>query len=596
MSRFGRGQAQSNRTMFAAIIVVLFVFAGLGCSSHSDEETKGSSDDEGAENAQEADYSIKAYVTRGKGPVLTEFGPVDAVERHGYSTKSLLLPRTTGAIDRDGGDPGDMHDWTEQEVAEGKQPGWLLLQAALGTCIAEAPVNLYTYSLVGTDTPDWGLVDQPGAWDSRWFMIGARIPSSLCEMRLQVQDLLLCAAGKLEAASSTVDTVRWTVHYQDERKVVAHPENEFIDTEEVTYIIPPQATEDQFILRDLAIATLAQLARLDLEPAQPIGEHSEEWVPGWTSYWGNETCEAQWAAVLDDPTSLESTDHVCAASYWAEISGSNQAVLTLQDKIRCVQQSMRGHTHVLRASGRLLRRLLDDSFYADLAGAERNRAAAGDPSRGVELMWGVHDSVNGSYSSLRHALRLLYGRWELGPNYALEQHDPPVPPVGAPEYPHDDPMCSRIAELDLLPEAVAAGFDARWKDRSVETSGQALALSTLMGSGIVLPPDAYARSAIDDARGAIARQLLFAALETQWSNEDPLDPDGVEVEDFAKTPAGRAVAGVLDDISDEDFRFALDRVFGLFRYLTNQNAGLATVRQLQLDESSIRHDAHRGQT
>jgi hypothetical protein len=387
---FGRSALpHQKRLLFVLLMATLSALFGAACSSDATDDGKPS-DGTPAQRALDTDYAVKAYVTRGDGrPVLTKFGPADVKAATSRTTKGLLQPRVTGALEQDGS-VGEMEDMTDQELADGKQPGWTLLQAALGTCLAEGAKSVWTQSVAATDSPYWGAPESYYAFG--WFMVASPFPIRVCENRLQIEDLFLCAAGKLGEAATTLSAVEWTFHYNENTKLATHPAS---GAPQVTYIIPPQSTKDQFILRDLAIATLAQLARLDLEPAQPISDTSGEWTPGWYSYWSGQTCEARWSDALNDPSLLEPTDHVCFDSYSGDIQEGEE--LSLDDKIYCVQQSMRGHTHVLRAASRVLRRLLDDSFYADLSGAERNRAAAGDPSRGVQLMWGVDDSVDGSY-------------------------------------------------------------------------------------------------------------------------------------------------------------------------------------------------------
>src|SRR5262249_50744350 len=69
-----------------------------------------------------------------------------------------------------------------------------------------------------------------------------------CEQNLQQQEVLLCAADKLSEVGRSVGTLKWDLKAPDN----------------VTITIPPQATADRFIARDMALNVLAHLARLPL--------------------------------------------------------------------------------------------------------------------------------------------------------------------------------------------------------------------------------------------------------------------------------------------------------------------------------------------
>src|SRR5688500_1015504 len=100
-------------------------------------------------------------------------------------------------------------------------------------------------------------------------------------------------------------------------------------------------------------------------------------------------------------------------------------------------------------------------------------------------MRGAKDGEYSPYNSLRHAARILFGRWEMWP---------PIPDVpNRPPTPSGDPRCAGYGAFDLIqppPElpisAFGAGISARWMDRKVTTSGQSFATSTLDKAGIVI--------------------------------------------------------------------------------------------------------------
>src|SRR5690606_22508061 len=75
-----------------------------------------------------------------------------------------------------------------------------------------------------------------------------------CDAQLAAQEVLLCAADKLAEIADSVGPIRWDIDYWSSAT----------SNEDVTIEIPPQATQDRFIARDMALNTLASAAQVDL--------------------------------------------------------------------------------------------------------------------------------------------------------------------------------------------------------------------------------------------------------------------------------------------------------------------------------------------
>jgi len=596
--------------LWRACLAAALVLTATACSS--DAEPDGSGSLPGSDGTPKADYSIKVWVLHDGKRNLVEFAPADAPDRGLFAARTStpehsettvqpfgLQPRGNATIeDPDGGivHEGDMAD---EELAQGKQPGWGFLRAALEQCAYEVA----DWTGMGPTLAEFPWTG--GHW--YFFTEGEYGGVAHCDYNLRYQELLVCAAAKLTEVSETVGNITWD-------NVTMGSTLGFEYQKPVRWVIPAQSTRDKFVLHDLAINALAHVALLN----NPL-----TWKASRPSYFPDDmsvaTCADFFAWAMSAPSEV---------TYFEEVYEPKSP----EDPAFAANR-LRLQANILRAAGRLLRDLVDRSFYADLAGAEKNRARVGDPARGTGLMWGVQSGEDGSYNTLRHAMRLLFGRWELGPNYAVATQkvvdDPcqcfggectcPVPDclcldkectceecscteagacsctyeaplapppdvTGKPRVPHEDPACRGYRALELLRKEstgttlLSPGFSARWQDREVSTTGQSLAYSTLLGAGIVIPPASYRDKDVDPVRTAIEEQLLLEAANAARANGEPWIAVGSEAFDtFKNSVAGKAVSAVFHEIEDEDLVFALDRMFGQFRLLTDQRESLNRV-------------------
>jgi hypothetical protein len=355
-----------------------------------------------------------------------------------------------------------------------------------------------------------------------------------CDGVLQTQEELLCIADKLAEAADTVAPVRW----------------EYLGT----YLtVPPQAAEDKFILRDLALNALAHLASLaNARPSLNIGAT---------------TCAQAYVAALEDPQRVTTYGGGIFSDRANGYRGDLDAGLeyTPANVAALLKPRILLSAHIARAGGRLVKDLLEKSVQADLAGAEKLRAT-GD----LQEMWGASLRQETPYNTLRHALRLLYGRWEFEPHPTLT---PPAPTASSSltyyrsyvsKY---DPMCGGYRTLssaggdaeDAL-DALGPAFANRWKDTPPSTAGHSLALSAIEAAGIVVPGTAQSSA----LREAVLEQLEYSAAIRQ-----NILPGTPEYQEFTAGVRAEGLRKLMSEVSDEDIRFAIERTFGTYVLLTN---------------------------
>ncbi len=430
----------------------------------------------------------------------------------------------------------------------GKEPGWLLSYAAAKQCrmeFARSDRPIPPYATRIREEP-WGFTDS-----TAWYHYGQKGNSegqrfTSCDDVLYHEELTLCIADKLASIADAVgpltwDGPGWSGSGWDSIQTFAAYND--------TWVIPPQKARDRFIVRDLAINALAHLARLDLEV--PTDVHGNPSPLG--------ECAGAYSNAMLDVIAPADQQFLFGVAEGQIPQYFPPDWIVTNSPADIAEYRLVFRAQILRAGARLLRKLIGDSVYADLAGAEQARASAGDPARGAEYYWGIRDTADAPYNSIQHALRVLFGRWELGP--------PKTSGLTALEFraPRGDPKCDGVSWNDLIERLKA--FDARWSDRPVRTEGQSQAVAVLEHTGIVLSPKDVDEQGIDAARSAIKDQLLLdAALERGLTSTSDL-VNGVP---FSSTPTAQAVSATIEKVEDGDLHFAIDKAFHIYQLLTGR--------------------------
>src|SRR5262249_49205988 len=167
---------------------------------------------------------------------------------------------------------------------------------------------------------------------------------------LEAQEILLCAADKLAEIADTVTPITW----ESDPGFISGPDRAI----HATITIPPQATKDKFIVRDMAINVLAHLARLETD-TRPLTAFNDHIIQGFP------TCLDAYAA--GEPTAFS------VSSYLPPVQTAPNA--STIDSLRASRLQYKAH--ILRGAERLLRDLVEKSVHDDLAGSERMRGLAG---------------------------------------------------------------------------------------------------------------------------------------------------------------------------------------------------------------------------
>jgi hypothetical protein len=213
---------------------------------------------------------------------------------------------------------------------------------------------------------------------SRFYIFDKASVSRTCDHQLLAEEVLLCAADRLAQIADSVGTVVWNTAAGD--------------LTPITVTIPPQAREDKFIARDMAMNVLAHLSRVAAEIKPDIGQ-----FPGVNS------CAVFYGQLLNGVRHERIIDPNASTLF---PTVPNDARATIIQRIRYKRK-------LYTAALRLLKNLIEASVEDDLAGAERARSEAADPGEGARRMWGYQGSDRpADYNSIGHALRVLFGRLE----------------------------------------------------------------------------------------------------------------------------------------------------------------------------------------
>jgi len=526
-------------------------------------------------------YSIKAYALKDGQRKLIKFAPSEAtLPTASAAPKPAATTETAGTRPPPNSTEPDVLGKSQAALDINADPDSQsevnLVNAAMAECIHqndELPlqgVQSYYYSgLFG------GGTFSPRLQDGFTFYAFNAVTEATwgCDTRLAAQELILCTADKLSEIADTVRPIEWASDHKVDNATA--------------WEIPPQSSRDKFIARDLAINALAHIPLLDTD-RDCIGSYSTyASSPNRTSS-PNQEIAADLSGLFCDPIygCNNPWRQALVAGVTVDASGTTHDVVPLVPAGNAKPTWGTAGTHsearlqyranIYRASGRLLKDLIDKSVEADMAGAEQQRANEGDPLSGAQLMWGVQDRGNGRYNSLRHALRVLVGR--------LERYDGEAAPIGgfllggspgiynnSPGGGHllsskdqrcngflaFEPNVGGVAQPDLL-DAVTPFFGARWASRPPQTAGESFASSTLVQSGIVIHPSAEQTLGFDGERSLIRNQLLANAASER----------GLSVTDFLASAMGTAMGATFDSIAGADLSYAIRENYNTFRLLT----------------------------
>jgi hypothetical protein len=508
---------------FSAIVLGAFLIA-IACSSSDDGAQKKKKPDP---NNPFASYSVK--IRAGKDGERFDLPPLKET--------SFYIPhaRLKGGVTRNGVPFPDLpktelppkQPSSKPQVKINTPEGGVEIEDDLSTTLGWALVYGAAYECGFGSEPslsDYPVGQDPviPPWSGNAFFVFEQDPAA-CDPQVAYQEAALCIADKLTEIADTPAAVTWS-------KVPTSPTISGMPPG--PWQIPPQASIDRFIARDVAMHTLAIIGYTDLL--------AHDSPPGATN--PTRTC----AQAYGEAAALASTSPSAPvlANYYTTVFGvpeSDPALyfpptgdnrMELSNFEGFARTRMLFNAHVLRAAARLLRDQIPKAVYADLAGGERQRAKATDPLRGAKLMWGAETDADRPYNSLAHVTRVISGRWERGD---LET-DPQFP-------------CGGIEPLNLLKEGLGPEFSARYSDRVVTNKDQEIAAKLVDQSGVVLDESVILTESIATIRGAIQDQLVANAAAIHGVS--PTDAD------FIGWGEGKAIVEMLGKVADEDLRFGL---------------------------------------
>jgi hypothetical protein len=523
-------------------LVLASAIALLANCSDDASNTKPKPSD-GATTGYES-YAIHVYASTKDGDVRIDFPPIEEVS----APKATVFGQTTPAaspgskanvlVQVDGGT-------VELDPSGGNanyDVGWLLLLRAVGQCAKSGD------SLV-LGAP-WKPTSPTAYYE---YVFSTPAADQDCERMMRRQEILLCAADLLSEVASGKGIVDWPAPVG-----VTFP-GDTPSYMTAAWKIPPQRNADKFIVRDLAINVLANMARLDLTTFSNLASGAT--VPA-------TTCTDGYVQAASDTTYYNGKGTLLYAPFGSQKFEPVADPTVPGNAVPLAESRLRFKTHILRAGGRLLRELIDESVMADLAGGERQRGLSGDPKRGPELLWGQSTVSTQPYNSLTHAHRVMFGRWETGRMTGWSA--PPIIANDAP-LPSGDPRCGGWGPIELLTKGLGSGTSARWQDRQIGSGGQEKATNLIDRSGLVIPKQVLNVQPIGTVRIAVKAQLVKLAAK---------DAGIAVVTDPAFADRRSAIEAQVDKLTDADLRFGLDRAFDSYRLVTGESETVGTITQV----------------
>ncbi|HEY2512518.1 MAG TPA: hypothetical protein VGI39_16740, partial [Polyangiaceae bacterium] len=362
-----------------------------------------------------------------------------------------------------------------------------------------------------------------------------------CATRAYVAQNLVCVADKLAEVADAVTQVVWPPLLGGEcpnpYSYGAPDANASTGCQFwAEWDIPPQADADRFILRDLAIHSLAMIPALD----------------GYEDIL-NQSCATTFAQAAAGQVSAVNTPDTFDATFGVPPGSATDPRFPVfppsdvpfidasgHDNTATIAASaLQIQAQILRSGGRLLHDLIRRDVYSDMASASKRAAQAMAPDTGNAAAWGVRGQS--PYGSISHAARVLLGRWEIG--------DTDDFPTTA------DPQCAGIPSLGLVPGAFV-DLDARLADFPIRTKGEAIASQLVDSAGIVLPACKIdATGSVDSGTADPALQTLL--IDQLLAQEQRRNGAPVQLDSPQRTVFERTVAAATSDELAFAFRRAL---------------------------------------
>jgi hypothetical protein len=428
ITKYGYGAAHCGALSFALLVAC----GGSGTGSKAASKPAKPAD-------VASTYSIKAHLTVEGHP--EQVPPVDlnsASAASGFKTQAVagsssgvrplslkqpgLRPQTTIGQGVDGGIDSEQQDSTLNNA-----PGWSLLYWAATACYttSDPSQSITSFSSVTISSQPWLTTEFPVRnyyifHDSQASAGGGadfNPDDQSCDVRLAMQETLLCAADHLAQLADSPGTVTWSGNDGSP------------GASTITVTIPPQRTQDVFIARDMALNALAHLARLDTKSRSKTEQST--CIKGY-----NDEAAAK----------LVPTDNlITTSSYFDPVRLTNAS--SGADFGAAAVRRLKRKAGVLIGAARLTKALVEGSVQDDISGAQQQLSSSTDYHSGARLAWGM-EQAQSPYNTLRHALRTVYGRLEIGneADAASPEGEPFQNPGSLTDWsPHDvtrdDPRC-----------------------------------------------------------------------------------------------------------------------------------------------------------
>lgn len=373
-----------------------------------------------------------------------------------------------------------------------------------------------------------------------------------CDDVIALQSQFLCVAGRFAEIAGAVSSVRLGLHTVPG------------ESSPWEILIPPQSQSDRYLLRQMALESLAAFAQLDMERVGPAG-----------SPVGDE-CGDMLSKALTNPTLYSGatySQHFFDWNGYVPFAGMERNPSTPSAFSLAVSQRATLYLRQHEAALGLLENILTSGTYEAIGQAEMLREEGG-----LALMWGEdRDLVETNGNSLRGAAATLLGRLEVDTVAVGGDASPMVGGSVSAYLATHDPKCAGVARLRDFPEeddlfdVSSAVHRARVADVPPSTLEQQRAQSIVERLGIVLHSD------------HIVPGQLLPMIRQQMAIDDLFDPGGLDsyTKMSATDPAtgnsylegivgshGRAYDAILEGISEEDIVFALRTNLSLYVQLS----------------------------
>jgi hypothetical protein len=359
-------------------------------------------------------------------------------------------------------------------------------------------------------------------WADGGFAMFPNAPTTCDEMLAQAE-AMLCTAGQILRASEAVAPTQWNAVGRIPAAGVAGATipPDFLPG---TWTIPPVAEENKFILRDVAMHLLANVAVADMTRPSAGTDGA--------------TCSELYARAAGGDTSSDLVAALFTAPMGATPAHFPPAVpLAAESLVATAKARLQVEAHVLRAGVRMLRTLTNASIASDVSQAQVRSSHAVDDVGGNRAAWGLVAEDSPKYNTLTHATKVAAGRLEMGAA-------------------RPDPQRNGVVASDALRANYGVDLVARAELPAISSPAQEHAVRIVGRSGVVLPSTTVDDQS-QDVRALLKEQMLGAAAAVHGLTAD--DPA------FATGMEAQALSSVLDKITDADLRFALRRNNAFFR-------------------------------